>query len=125
MAAGGNHYVSDSLVVNGRLAAVFGESSVENDELDPVDFKGINAEFGFEYQPSSRPLTVSGGIGYSYGAFSGSNSENERVNSAYAFVGVTYWFGGGSVASNRRQMLPNRAADYLISAESMAIGNLN
>jgi len=121
---GGNFYLSDSLSLQGKFAVISGESSDSSNSIVPVDFTGTNVEFGLEYQPTDRPMTISGGLGYATGAFSGPNSENERVNSAYAFAGVTFWF-GGSPSETRRRMLPVQSADFLISAESMAIGNLN
>ncbi|NVO54830.1 hypothetical protein HW561_03390 [Rhodobacteraceae bacterium B1Z28] len=124
-AIGGDFYATDRLVLNGRLARVFRESSDSGNAIVPVDFTGLNAEFGAEYQPSTLPLTLTGGVGYSYGRFSGSNSDDEVANTVYAYVGLTYWIGGGGLAENRRKLLPVRALDYLVSAETMAVGPLN
>jgi hypothetical protein len=126
---GGSYHQSDALSLNGRIATVFGESSDVNDEIDPEDFRGVYAEIGFEYQISGQPMTISGGLGHNYSEFPDDEGIDEEApaatNSTYAFLGVSYWFGGPVVSNQRREMLPVRAADFLVAAESAAIGNLN
>ena len=79
---------------------IFGENSDSDNAIVCVGFAGLNAGFGVGNQPSTIPQTLTGGVSHSYGRFSGSNNDDEVVNTTYAYVGLTYWIGGGGLEEN-------------------------